>query len=117
VGDNYEQWFDLAAAVATYLEHFISVNHESLPQSVERASKLRSTMHSLLNPLSEKLEQEIINLIETSLSQFETSLDDELRRLPAYVVEPVGAYSFDQLINHAEEVFPVGVRRAGSRLK
>jgi hypothetical protein len=87
-------------------------NQATARAAVERARLLWDVLQGIS---SGKLayDQGAINLIEQLLTAFETSLNDDLARLPTYVVELVGAYSFDQLINHADAVFPETFRNSG----
>jgi hypothetical protein len=83
-----------------------------LPFSVEKAQMLWSAAHGVFHS-KEAIQQNDITYLETLLSAFETSLDDELQRLHTYQVDQVGAYSFDRLIGSADTVFPEEQRKKG----
>jgi hypothetical protein len=107
VGD--EQWLGLLRIAQSYLESFISLNENTLGASVERARNLQITIESLFFPPL-KLDQSHINMIQFAFSRFETSLEDDLARLPAYIIETIGAYSTDALIASADHVFSASIK-------
>jgi hypothetical protein len=86
-------------------------NKASLPIAVEKAQKIIGTLTQIYTSGREVVDTDghTVNFL---LSQFETSLEDEFQRLPAYLVDPVGAYSFDRLIGAADTVFPENLRKA-----
>jgi hypothetical protein len=88
-------------------------NKTTCPAAVEKAEALVAQLNELY-AADKPIDQNEINYLEFLLNTFETSLEDDLERLPTYVVEPVGAYSFGQLINAAETVFPASMRKAGN---
>lgn len=85
-----------------------------LPNAAERAKTLNAivsdTVPKLLRVPGAAVSRTIVDEIRGALSAFETSLDDDLRRLPTYFVEKIGAYSSDDLISRAENVFPTDIR-------
>lgn len=87
-------------------------NEKTVPAAVEKGKRLLVHLQKML-AADESLEQNTINYAVSLLDAFETTLEDDLERLPTYVVEPVGAYSFGQLINAAETVFPESMRKSG----
>jgi hypothetical protein len=114
-GDKYEQWLGLLRITQSYLESFISLNEKTLVSSVERARHLQITIESLFRPVTLpplNLDQSHINMIQFAFSRFETSLEDDLARLPAYIIETIGAYSTDALIASADRVFPASIKAA-----
>jgi hypothetical protein len=87
-------------------------NQKTAAAAVEKAKKLLEFLHEIY-VLDNPIDQNQINYAVALLNNFETSLEDDLERLPTYVVEPVAAYSFGQLINAAETVFPESMRKSG----
>lgn len=81
-----------------------------LPFSVDKAKNLNDFINEVTD---ESLDKKAIASIDSLLSAFETSLDDELQRLHTYQVDEVGAYSFDRLIGAADTVFPDEQRKNG----
>jgi hypothetical protein len=81
-----------------------SVNADLVPGAVNRANELLTDVDncSVTNDTS---------TLVLFLTRFETSLDDDLTRLPTYLIERVGAYSVDQLIASADNVFPKKVQK------
>ena len=49
-GDVQERWFNTIATVEIYLQQFIALNKDTIPQSTERVEKLMSAVHNLVNP-------------------------------------------------------------------
>lgn len=80
------------------------INVALVPGSVNRAKELLGDIDSC----SATNDTSTLVLF---LTRFETSLDDDLARLPTYLIERVGAYSVDQLIASADSVFPQGVKK------
>ena len=91
-----------------YLKGFLedSQNMEMLPRAVERAGELLDE----IKRVTEKQGSFSGGFLNLLLGQFETSLEDDLTRLPTYIIERTGAYSTDQLISSAENVFPKDLR-------
>jgi hypothetical protein len=112
-GDPFERWTYTATTTEIYVRNFIPLNGEALPQSAARAAELAAVLNNLIHPGrgAGPLTVFEVQTIERGLSRFEVSLEDELERLPTFVVDSVGAYSFDQLISHADSVFPETVKK------
>jgi hypothetical protein len=113
IGDAPERAFGMltAARVALHVFTDFPENALLLPNAVERAKVLLAVVGkivpNLLTAPGAAVSRGVIEEIRHSLSALETSLDDDLRRLPTYFVEKIGAYSSDDLIYRAENVFPV----------
>jgi hypothetical protein len=90
--------------IKSFLED--QINIEFLPRAVERANELRK----IIKRMYDKPVDISGSWLNTALSAFETSLEDDLTRLPTYFIERTGAYSTDQLIGTAENVFPKDLR-------
>ena len=90
-------------------------NQTMLPSAVERAKALadviQSTVPNLLSAVGAVVSQSVVDDISRNLLAFETSLDDDLGRLPTYYVEKIGAYSSDDLIAAASNVFAPAVQQ------
>jgi hypothetical protein len=119
VGDQPERAFSTLYVVKAMLKQF-SEDDESrklLAGAVERSNTLQRTIESEIPRVLEApgavLSQTIIDDLSRQLTAFEASLGDDLGRLPTYLAEPVGAYSFGQLIDQADSVFPKGMRESG----
>lgn len=99
------------ALAEIYLQQFVDdpLNPDLVPRAVERAAELLAEIKKPGTPNTANS----ISYVELLLSRFETSLEDDLTRLPTYLIERVGAYSIDQLIASAENVFPEKMRRKG----
>jgi hypothetical protein len=74
------------------------------PTASERASYVFDTVKQYVDPHGDFHEDGLQN-IERELLRFETSLEDDLSRLPTYIVEGIAAYSVRDLISSAERVF------------
>jgi len=110
-GVTSEEFFEQTASIAMQLDSFIE-NDEydtSLPMAVERAGKLRNYLYDIYKR-SKTIDENDIHTIDYLVVAFESSLHDELQRLHTYMVNPVGAYSFDRLIAEAERAFPENLR-------
>jgi hypothetical protein len=109
--ESYEEFFNRTAILSLQLREFAAdiEYQQTVPSAVERARNLfealRDQYKSHIAPNRNQIEN-----IQNLLRSFENSLDDDLKRLPTFIVDPVGAYSFDQLINHADTVFPPSFR-------
>lgn len=107
VGDSSIRWMKVIGQVSLALDSFISDYKGTAPQSVERAQQLWDALSQVvkLGRIAEWT-QPLTDAVWEPLDRFETSLEDELERLPTFVTEPVGAYSFGQLIGAGDSVFP-----------
>jgi hypothetical protein len=82
---------------------------QAMPAAVGRAREFYDELRKIYGSTT-AVSGSHIALLEYSLQRFETSLDDDLARLPTYIVEPVGAYSSDMLISYADAIFPLLLR-------
>ena len=113
-GDKADQGVNSVTVMLIQLRAFVD-NEEyqkMLPAAVEKAATLSKILEEMY-VFEETLSQNTINYAVSVLNTFETSLEDDLERLPTYEIEPVAAYSFGQLINAAETVFPENMRKEG----
>jgi hypothetical protein len=90
-----------------YLDQFTEdpLNQTLIPRALDRAANL------LANIKYAKANGTADSIVHASLLQFETSLEDDLTRLPTYLIEPVAAYSVDKLIECADSIFPGNVTK------
>ena len=116
IGDPPERAFNILV-VARLALHMFTENAENqtmLPNAVDRARTLTAivsdTVPKLLGVVGAAVSRGIVDELKQQLSAFETSLDDDLRRLPTYYVEKIGAYSSDDLISAASNVFAPAVQ-------
>jgi hypothetical protein len=111
-GIPYTTFFEETSLIAMQLEAFIENDEykQGLPRAVEKAIILRERIIAIYNGRRIVGDDDIKELHFLTL-RFETSLYDELQRLHTYMVDPVGAYSFDRLIGEADKVFPEGLRK------
>jgi hypothetical protein len=111
---EFPEFFSRTAQITLRLRAFISDpdNQKLVPDSVARAKRIWWELEEMYK---RSLPARIPNLnsLGGALSAFEASLEDDLRKLPTYIVEPVGAYSSDQLIASADNVFPEDMRAGG----
>jgi len=115
VGDTFDEYINWTWYPMVQLQAFAE-NEEYqriLPFSVQKAAALRSAAHGVFHE-KQAADQSDIDYVETLLSSFEASLDDELQRLHTYQVDQVAAYSFDRLIGAADTVFPEDQRKDGT---
>jgi hypothetical protein len=72
-----------------YLKSFIEdpLNPELVPRALERAQELMDELKRHSHAVKEKGPGGV-QFIELLLSRFETSLEDDLERLPTYLIEP-----------------------------
>jgi len=112
IADNPERAFGVLTVGVLSLHQF-SQNDENrvlLPNAIERATALEKTLDAevskVFRAVGSVVSRGLIDRISRELAEFETSLDDDLRRLPTYYVEKIGAYSSDDLISTASNVFP-----------
>jgi hypothetical protein len=116
MGDPPERAFNVLVVARIALHMFIGIaeNMMLLPNAAERAKTLNAiiteTVPKYLNVPGAAVTRGIVDEIRGALAAFETSLDDDLRRLPTYFVEKIGAYSSDDLITRAENVFPADIQ-------
>jgi hypothetical protein len=116
IGDAPERAWDILVAARIALHMFVDFpeNETLLPNAVERAKNLQAvvgdTVPKLLKAPGAAVSKAVVDDIRHQLAAFETSLEDDLRRLPTYYVEKIGAYSSDDLISRAESVFPEEIR-------
>jgi hypothetical protein len=111
-GEVYANHSQIIAATEALLQRFLVTNKDTLPQTLSKAQQLREFIHKeLVADTNRQLSDDIISRIDLYLIQFETTLADELERLPTYLVELVAAYSFGQLISKADTVFSEGIRK------
>lgn len=83
-----------------------------VPNAVERAKDFDASLAEAIKtilPNGAVVSKAVVDEIESRFTIFEASLQDDLRRLPIYYVEKVGAYSTDDLLSTAEAVFPVDI--------
>lgn len=110
IGDDKDRASLLGSLFVTelYLKSFLEdpQSTEMLPRAVERARELQGHV-KLITEKNGAFSGSYLNLL---LGQFETSLEDDLTRLPTYIIERTGAYSTDQLIGTAENVFANDLR-------
>lgn len=101
----------IVVEVVFQLRAFISNSEyqNTVSAAVEKAQAIFRMVRETLDA-NKPITQYVVDKFEQLLSAFEVSLDDDLTRLPTFMVEPVGAYSFGQLINHADAVFPLNMR-------
>ena len=112
-GERYGQFSHTLVSAEIVLEQFMGLNKEILPQAVEKAKQLKDTIQRRLAHAIELISDAETTSVGWALTNFETTLEDELERLPTFLVEPVGAYSFGQLISNADAVFSEGLRTSG----
>jgi hypothetical protein len=114
-GEPPERFRDNTETIVMRLRAFCRAveNKDFTPNAVDKAGKLAGAIQRWWTDRSDVREQEYIDYLETLLISFESSLEDDLTRLPTYVVEQVGAYSSDELIASAIHVIPRNIRRTG----
>lgn len=116
IGDPASRALDVLVVARIALAMFVNLQEMDLqlPNALERAKILNAiitdTAPSYLRVPGAAVARGIFDEIRGALAAFETSLDDDLRRLPTYYVEKIGAYSSDDLISSAENVFPADIR-------
>jgi hypothetical protein len=116
IGDPPERALSILVVGRIALTMFVSLQEIDplLPNALERAKILNTiineTVPKYLGAPGAAVSRGIVDEIRGALSAFETSLEDDLRRLPTYYVEKIGAYSSDDLISRAENVFPESIR-------
>jgi hypothetical protein len=111
-GIDYATFFEETTTITMQLEAFVENDEHKhgLPMAVEKAGALIKKLINIYNGRRIVGDDDIHELHFMTL-RFETSLDDELQRLPTYMVDQVGAYSFDRLIGRADTVFPESQRK------
>jgi hypothetical protein len=94
-----------------YLNHFITdpLNPDLMPRAKERAGQVLGQLQKSFQ--KEEVPVGEFTVLQSLLAEFEVSLEDDLARLPTYLVERVAAYSTDQMIGSAENVFPEKIRK------
>jgi hypothetical protein len=116
IGDPAERALNILVVARIALAMFVNLQEIEplLPNALERAKILTAiiseTVPKYLGVPGAAVTRGIVDEIKGALSALETSLDDDLRRLPTYYVEKIGAYSSDDLIYRAENVFPADIR-------
>lgn len=111
-GQSYDDFANLATSPAIQLEAFVT-NEEyakTLPHALEKAKALYEALESVFKSKRQLQEMDVIE-IDLQLGRFEVSLDDDLHRLHTYMVDQVGAYSFDRLVGSADTIFPEALRK------
>ena len=111
-GHSFDDFFEETFLIAVQLEAFVESeeNQRNLPRAVEKAAKLEKTLAELGRDRRSVTDTDV-STFNFMLSQFESSLDDDLARCHTYEVDPVGAYSFDRLIGAADKVFPETLKK------
>ncbi len=101
----------LIAQAEVFLSPFFqdALYKEIAPAASERAATLLATAKQYVDPHGDFWEEGTPD-IERDLLQFETSFEDDLSRLPTYIVERIAAYSSADLIASADNVFSVKIK-------
>ena len=113
MANSKAEWRNTVSVAQVYLREFIDdpLNLELAPRAVERAKSLMGTINEFKTYCyADELNDNTLPLIELALVQFEASLEDDLAKLPTYLIERTGAYSTDQLIYSADNLFPETMR-------
>lgn len=101
-GDDYS---DVAALLRAFAED--ALNQRELPSSVAEA---RATAEAIEQRQVKFDDPEALMWVSLRVSRFKNLLQDELARLPTYIVEQVRAYSSNDLLEHAENHFSESIR-------
>jgi hypothetical protein len=105
-GDERAEWKFRLEQTQVQIREFAVSNQELLPNASERGWRLQEDIGRLREDhAGDKINQGEIDYTIRQLGAFEASLEDDLARLPTYIVGRIGAYSSDQLITAADNVF------------
>ena len=112
VKDSPERAFETISIIKAILHEFSDTDdfRKWLPSTAERAKTLEASLDAaikhVLSAHGSAVSRSVVEEIDAQLTAFDASLEDDLRRLPTYYVEEVGAYSTDLLLSSAENTFP-----------